>query len=55
MWVSPKDRVIGYILRIPIEKEQDYQLMGEAEAFALDEEWHAEWYDEESPDGTPQQ
>ena len=55
MWVSTKDRVIGYILRIPLEKEQDYQLMDEAEAFALDEEWHSEWYDEESPDGTPQQ
>ena len=55
MWVSTKDRVIGYILRIPLEKEQDYQLMDEAEAFALDEEWHTEWYDEESPDGAPQQ
>ena len=52
MVVSRVRKTIGRLVRTPKEDAHLYEIMDEAEAYALDREWHPEFYGrppEESP------
>lgn len=44
MVVSRTRKTIGVLVRCPKEDEHLYEIMDEAEAYALDREWHPEFY-----------